>query len=118
MWPVNGTVRQRFGRGSTASAGIDIAADEGQSVHAVHDGTVAFADTFTGFGKLVIVDHGARNFTLYGNLGDVGVQRGARVNAGDVLGTSGVSPTGAAGLYFELRVDGRAVDPLLWLRKR
>jgi septal ring factor EnvC (AmiA/AmiB activator) len=118
MWPVDGTVRQRFGRGPSASAGIDIAADEGQPVHAVHDGTVAFADTFTGFGRLVIVDHGARNFTLYGNLGNLQVGRGVHVASGDVVGTTGVSPTGAAGLYFELRVDGRAVDPLLWLRKR
>ena len=62
-WPVTGVVRQRFARTSTmtqiASNGIEITAAEGTVVGAVHDGTVAFADTFSGFGKLVIVDHGA-----------------------------------------------------------
>jgi murein hydrolase activator len=55
---------------------------------------------------------------LYGNLGEVAVARGARVDQGQELGTVGISPAGSAGLYFELRVDGRPVDPLQWLRKR
>jgi septal ring factor EnvC (AmiA/AmiB activator) len=87
-------------------------------VTAVHEGVVAFADVFSGFGKLVIVDHGAQTFSLYGNLADVGVTRGAHVQHGDAVGTVGVAATGAAGLYFELRVDGRAVDPLEWLRRK
>ncbi len=120
-WPSAGTLRQRFGasngtRGPTT--GIDIATPEGTEVQAVHDGTVAFADAFTGFGRLVIVDHGGQAFTLYGNLQETRVARGARVGRGDIVGTVGVSTTGAAGLYFEVRVDGRPVDPLQWLRKR
>ena len=120
-WPLVGTVRQRFGidnpRRSTSS-GIDIAAAEGLPVHAVHDGTVAFADVFTGFGRLVIIDHGGQTFSLYGNLNDVGVTRGSRVQRGDPIGSVGVAATGAIGLYFELRVDGHPVDPLQWLKKR
>jgi septal ring factor EnvC (AmiA/AmiB activator) len=84
----------------------------------VHDGTVAFADTFAGYGKLVIVDHGAQAFTLYGHLLDIPVARGARVSQGDLVGSSGFALLGVPGLYFELRVDGRPVDPLQWLRKR
>ena len=100
-------------------------------VHAVHDGTVAFADVFAGYGTLVIVDHGAQAFTLYGNLLDVGVTRGARIAHGDLVGTVGPALTSSApasgpdpaagppaGLYFELRVDGHPVDPVQWLRKR
>ncbi len=121
-WPVSGIVRSGFGRPSQAAAsatrGIDIAAAERSAVQAVHDGTVAFADTFAGLGKLVIVDHGGQAFTLYGNLGEVTVARGMRVEHGQNVGTVGVAPTGAAGLYFELRVDGRPVDPLQWLKKR
>jgi septal ring factor EnvC (AmiA/AmiB activator) len=121
-WPAVGTIRQRFGRATTGRSGftngIDIAAPEGTGVRAVHDGVVAFADAFTGFGKLVIVDHGVQTFSLYGNLADVAVARGAHVQHGESVGTVGTAPTGAAGLYFELRVDGRPVDPLEWLRRK
>jgi septal ring factor EnvC (AmiA/AmiB activator) len=121
-WPVEGALRQRFGaslQGRAApSNGIDIAANEGAAVTAVHDGTVVFADTFIGFGRLVIVDHGAQAFSLYGNLQDMAVQKGARVKRGGAIGSVGVAANGAAGLYFELRVDGRPVDPVQWLRKK
>ncbi|HEY3044158.1 MAG TPA: peptidoglycan DD-metalloendopeptidase family protein [Vicinamibacterales bacterium] len=120
-WPIAGTVRRRFATpvaGRTPSNGIEIAAMEGARVTAVHEGVVAFADTFSGFGNLVIVDHGAQAFSLYGNLLDIGVKKGAIVEAGQPLGTVGASLTGPAGLYFELRVDGQPVDPLQWIRKR
>jgi len=123
-WPVAGTVRQRFGRTGAArpaSNGIEIAAREGASVHAVHEGVVAFADTFAGFGNLVILDHGAQTFSLYGNLLETAVRRGARVERGQAVGSVGPSATGAteaAGLYFDLRIDGRPVDPLQWLKRR
>ena len=86
---------------------------------AVHDGIVAFADAFTGFGNLVIVDHGAQTFSLYGNLAEIEVRKGARDSrAARPSGPSALSPAGPAGLYFELRVDGQPVDPLQWLKKR
>ena len=120
-WPVEGTIRRRFtspaaGR-APPSNGIEIAATEGARVTAVHEGVVAFAAPFSGFGNLVIVDHGAQAFSLYGNLLDIAVKKGAIVGAGQPLGTVGASLTGPAGLYFELRVDGQPVDPLQWLRK-
>ena len=121
-WPVSGSVRQRFGRPAgpegPPSNGIEIAAAEGTPVNAVHDGEVAFADTFAGFGKLVILDHGSQTFSVYGNLLDISVSRGARIETGRPVGLVGSSVTGAAGLHFELRVDGRPVDPLQWLKKR
>ena len=121
VWPTAGTLRRRFvqpapGR-QAASNGIEIGAAEGARVTAVHEGVVAFANAFTGFGNLVILDHGAQAFSLYGNLLDIGVQKGAFVDAGQPLGTVGASLTGPAGLYFELRVDGQPVDPLQWLKK-
>ena len=121
-WPVAGIVRRRFGQtaasGSSSSNGIDIAAAEGTPAVAVHDGTVAFADTFSGFGNLVIVDHGSATFSLYGNLLDVAVKKGARVEHGQPIGSVGSPPAGTPQLYFELRVDGQPVDPLQWLKKR
>jgi septal ring factor EnvC (AmiA/AmiB activator) len=121
-WPAAGGVRRRFGRaaasGTPASNGIEIAADEGAPAQAVHEGVVAFADAFAGFGNLVIVDHGAQTFSLYGDLLDMAVAKGARVDRGQRIGSVGSTPAGPAGLYFELRVDGQAVDPLQWLKKR
>jgi septal ring factor EnvC (AmiA/AmiB activator) len=118
-WPAEGTVRVPLSPvGAPASKGIEIAAPEGAAASAVHDGTVAFAGPFSGFGTLVIVDHGSQTFSLYGDLLDVAVKKGDRVDRGHRLGTVGPTPSGAAGLYFELRVDGRPVDPLQWLKKR
>jgi len=121
-WPVPGTLRRSFARvagpRSAITNGIEIAAESGGPVASIHEGTVAFADTFTGFGNLVILDHGGQVFSLYGYLLDIGVTKGARVEAGQVVGTVGASLTGSAGLYFELRVDGQPVDPVQWLKKR
>jgi murein hydrolase activator len=121
-WPVPGSVRQRFGDSAGnrkgLSNGIEIAAPEGTPVLAIHGGTVAFAATFAGYGNLVILDHGAQAFSLYGNLLEIAVARGAHVERGQPVGSVGLAVTGSAGLYFELRVDDRAVDPLQWLKKR
>jgi septal ring factor EnvC (AmiA/AmiB activator) len=121
-WPVTGNIRQRFGdtagnrRGM--SNGMDIDAAEGSPVRAIHSGTVVFADRFAGYGNLVIVDHGAETFSLYGNLLDLARAKGDQVDQGESVGTVGFALAGAPGLYFELRVDGRPVDPLQWLKKR
>jgi septal ring factor EnvC (AmiA/AmiB activator) len=122
-WPVTGTVASPFGRvpagrfGTTiARNGIEVATEEGTSALAVHEGTVAYAAPFTGFGTLVIVDHGNSAFTLYGHLLDADVKVGTNVSRGTPLGRVGLSPSGGAALYFELRIDGRPVDPLEWLR--
>jgi len=87
-------------------------------VQAVHSGTVSYADAFTGFGNLVILDHGSNNYSLYGYLGAVGVQTGATVETGAEIGRVGASPAGPPALYFEIRIDGRSVDPLQWLKTR
>jgi septal ring factor EnvC (AmiA/AmiB activator) len=95
-----------------------IAAAEGSPVSVVHDGVVAFADTFGGFGNLVIVDHGSQSFSLYGDLLEMLVKKGARIERGQPVGTVGPAPAGPPELYFELRIDGQSVDPLQWLKKR
>lgn len=121
-WPVAGPVVSRFGRSlagrfgtAVVRNGIDVKAPEGTGAAAVHEGRVAYAAPFAGFGNLVIVDHGDSAFTLYGHLSEVTVADGAVVKAGDILGRVGLAPTGDAALYFEVRIDGRPVDPLQWL---
>ena len=123
-WPVTGTVVSRFGRSASGRFGtaivrngIDVAVTEGAGARAVHEGTVAFAAPFAGFGVLVIVDHGASAFTLYGHLSEATVVAGAPVKAGEVVGSVGRAPAGDAALYFEVRIDGRPVDPLQWLAR-
>jgi len=123
-WPVVGRMLTPFGRSNPrtsttpAETGVQFAADEGSAVRAVHDGTVAFTGPFTGYGNLVILDHGSQTFSLYGQLGASEVERGARVERGQVIGTAGRVLAGIPGIYFEMRVDGVPVDPLQWLKKR
>ncbi len=120
-WPAAGQLRRRFGVTSGSpggsSNGIEIGTDDGAPVSAVHDGVVAFVGTFSGFGNLIILDHGSQTFSLYGDLLDFSVAKGVRVDRGQALGSAGPLPSGGTGMYFELRVDGRPVDPLQWLRK-
>jgi septal ring factor EnvC (AmiA/AmiB activator) len=124
-WPVAGRLLSTFGRsaadrfgGALTRNGIEIATEEGAPVHAVHAGTVTYAAPFSGFGTLVVVDHGRNAFTLYGHLGEAAVTKGTTVGRNQVVGRAGRTPDGVAAAYFELRVDGRPVDPIQWLRSQ
>lgn len=122
--PVPGEVTVPFGAprptefGTTiAGGGIELAATPGESVYAIHEGEVVSVGTFEGLGTLVIVSHGDQAFSLYGYLASLAVHKGGQVDERAELGTAGVSPTGDATVYFELRIDGRPVDPVEWLKQ-
>jgi septal ring factor EnvC (AmiA/AmiB activator) len=125
-WPVSGQLLTRFGVqrhpqfGTVVyRRGIDIAARVGDEVRVVHDGQVVYADWYKGYGRLVIVDHGEGLYSLYGHLSQLEVGGGDRVSRGKVVGLAG--DTGSfkgPKLYFEIRRNGEAEDPLLWLAKR
>jgi septal ring factor EnvC (AmiA/AmiB activator) len=123
-WPVKGDVIERFGKQRsekfatyTASNGIRIAAPAGTEVRAVFEGTVLYSQWFKGYGNLVIVDHGERVFSLYGNTRGVVAAAGDRLLTGQALGVVAEGEDGAAGyLYFEVREDNRPIDPEGWLR--
>jgi murein hydrolase activator len=122
-WPSEGVVSARFGAGgrgapSSSRNGIELSLPEGQDVRAVHEGVVAFADAFSGYGNLVIVDHGDRSYSLYGHLSSLSVKKGDRVAVAAPVGLAGRNPSGNPSLYFELRVDGQPVDPLQWLKRQ
>jgi septal ring factor EnvC (AmiA/AmiB activator) len=124
-WPAPGRLTARFGPQRDAVSGItsvrggiDIAAPLGTPAQAVEEGVVAYAEPFAGFRNLVILDHGHQAYSLYGYLEEVAVARGARVTRGQAVGTVGRDPAGKPGLYFELRIDQKAVDPVEWLKKR
>ncbi|MBN1885665.1 MAG: M23 family metallopeptidase [Candidatus Krumholzibacteriota bacterium] len=93
--------------------GVDIKARAGEEVLAAAAGTVTFAGRQRGFGKLIIIDHGGRVSTVYGHLSNVAVKMGESVKVGTVIGT--VGRTGNATgvhLHFEIRKEGKALDPL------
>lgn len=125
-WPVDGQVLTRFGmqrhpqfKTMVFRRGIEIAVREGEPVRAVSDGQVAYADWYKGYGKLVIIEHGPGFYSLYGNLSRLDLNKGDPVNRGQVLGLAG--ETGSlkgAKLYFEIRRNGEAQDPLSWLARR
>jgi septal ring factor EnvC (AmiA/AmiB activator) len=123
-WPVEGPVRTPFGRRKhprfdtyTIHNGIDIDAPADAPVRAVHDGKVVFADRFRGYGLLVVVDHGGKHYSLYGQLGDIAVSNGQDVAAGTVLGRADAAGRDGPGVYFEMRYQGRPEDPETWLAK-
>lgn len=122
-WPVTGRLLSAFGRSrdprarvSVLNNGIQVGAPAGSAVRAVHDGVVSFAGPFTGFGNLVIVDHGGLAYSLYGQLGEISVEQGRGVAKGAPIGTVGTSVDGTPALYFEMRIDAAPVDPLQWLK--
>ncbi len=118
--PVAGEILHRYGQnregGGPAWKGLFIRARQGQEVHAVGSGQVAFADWLRGFGNLLIIDHGEGFLSLYSNNESLYKQPGDPVRAGDVVATVGA--TGGqdeTGLYFELRRQGKPFDPLAWV---
>lgn len=121
-WPAAGRVVRAFratAPGALPFNGVEIAVEDGAAVSAVYEGDVAFAGPFTGFGHLIIVQHGPETFTLYGHLSAGHVGKGDRVRAGQIIGRAGQPPAARdSRLYFELRVDGEPVNPLQWFRQQ
>lgn len=124
-WPVEGAVLYQYGRQVNPNNtlirwnGIGIEAPTGTPVKSVSSGTVEYAERFGTYGLMVIVNHGEGNFSLYGSLDRADVKKGAKITKGQQIGTVGVSdPDIAPHLHFEIRPNGRAVNPLDWLRTR
>lgn len=119
--PTRGDVTNRFGtmrpEGGISWKGLFIRAGSGQSVHAIAPGQVVFADWIRGFGNLLILDHGDGYMSLYGYNEALLKSVGQRVKSGEQIATVGNSGGAAeAGVYFELRHQGRPFDPLAWVR--
>ena len=122
-WPVDGTVLYRFGRvvnpnnTTTRWNGIGIAAATGTAVRSVAPGTVVSVGQLGTYGLTVIVQHGAGDYSVYASLNNASVRTGGAIRKGDVIGTVGTSdPDLKPHLHFEIRPQGRAVDPESWLR--
>jgi murein hydrolase activator len=119
-WPVGGRLVARFGEtraGGLKWDGVVVAAERGAPVKSVAPGTVLYADWLPGLGLLTIVDHGEGYLSLYGHNDRLYKAVGERVAAGDALAAAGDSGGRARPeLYFEIRKEGRPVDPRPWFR--
>lgn len=119
--PLAGPVRHAFGQ--PRGAGLDwqgwlIGAAAGTEVNAIAYGRVAFADWLRGYGLLLIIDHGQGYMSLYGNNESLLQDAGSWVQAGEAISVVGNNPGNEQGLYFELRRNGKAVDPAGWMKRR
>lgn len=122
-WPASGKIVHSFGVKDSSSGapwnGVLINAKEGADVHAVHYGRVVFADWLRGFGLLLILDHGNGYMSLYGHNQSIYKETGDWVNSNDVIGSVGNSGGhNDAGLYFEIRHNGKPQNPKTWILVR
>lgn len=121
LWPARGPLLHRFGealQGELRWKGIVVGASEGAEVKAIADGRVILADWLQGYGLVVVIEHGKGDMSLYGYNQSALVNVGAQVRAGQpvaLVGNSGGQ--GRPSLYFEIRRQGQAVNPLPWLGK-
>lgn len=121
-WPLSGNLLARFGGrmpDGRSSSGVLIGAPTGSTVTAVADGSVVFSEWMTGYGLILIIDHGNGYMSLYAHNESLLRDAGDKVRRGDAVakvGTSGGQGTPA--LYFELRRNGQPVDPSSWLQRR
>jgi murein DD-endopeptidase MepM/ murein hydrolase activator NlpD len=116
-WPVSGPVTSGFGsRWGRMHEGIDIGVGAGTPVHAAAAGTVVYAGWMSGYGNIVVLDHGNGVSTAYAHNSSLTVGQGAAVEKGVVIAMSGSTghSTGPH-VHFEVRVNGAPVDPLGYL---
>lgn len=121
--PVAGDLVETFGQPGAftgallPSQGWRFRAAEGSPVRAVASGIVAYADWFQGYGNLVILDHGGGVASLYAHMATTSVYKGQWVEAGHIIGAAGTSGSVyESGLYFEMRYQGKPIDPATWPR--
>lgn len=121
-WPVSGDLLARYGGrmpDGRTSSGVLIGAPAGSTVTAVADGTVVFSEWMTGYGLILIVDHGNGYMSLYAHNDSLLRDTGDRVKRGEAVSKVGSSGgQGRPALYFELRRNGQPVDPASWLQRR
>jgi murein DD-endopeptidase MepM/ murein hydrolase activator NlpD len=124
QWPLRGRISSGYGyrihpiyRVRKMHTGIDIAVSTGTPIRAAAPGKVVHAARWGGYGNCVIIDHGRSLATLYAHCSRIAVKNGATVEQGDVVGyvgSTGLS-TGPH-LHFEVRRDGKHVDPMSFLK--
>lgn len=116
--PVSGKVLQKFGKVKVAdfadmifSKGLEFASPVGSHVHAITNGKVAYVGTMPAYETVVVLDHGARSYSLYGRLGSAAVKKGDSIERDGVVGTTSALDKKGRNFYFEVRKNGAPIDP-------
>lgn len=125
-WPIQGRVVTMFGlqrhpifKTVTANNGIEIAPQDAIIVKSVHPGMVVYSDYFTGYGNLLIIDHGLTYYSLYAHCSEFYVKKGDTVEAEHPIAKVGdIGSLKGETLYFEIRYKRKPLDPLQWLKRR
>ena len=126
LWPVDGRLIGSFGprqdpfsgEGQEIHKGVDISGEVGTPIHVTADGIVRFADMMSGYGRLVVIDHGGGVETWYGHMSKTYVHAGQEIRRGELLGAVGMSGrVTAPHLHYEVHVNGRPVNPYQYLAK-
>jgi lipoprotein NlpD len=117
QWPLSGQIIRGFENGQ--NKGIDIGARLGDPVYAASDGDVVYSGRgIQGAGELIILRHSDRYLSAYAYNSAMRVKEGDRVRAGQQIAEVGASSAGDPALHFEIRVDGKSVDPTGLLPRR
>jgi len=118
-WPTEGAIITRFTAGEATRQGIDIGGRSGQLVYASADGVVVYSGSgLVGYGELVIIKHDEQWLSAYGHNRTRLVNEGATVKAGEPIAEMGRTGAARDMLHFEIRYNGRPVDPLRYLPTR
>jgi len=126
LWPVDGRLIGSFGprqdpfsgEGQEIHKGVDISGEVGTPIHVTADGLVRFADMMSGYGRLVVIDHGGGVETWYAHMSRIYVHAGQEIRRGEAIGALGMSGrVTAPHLHYEVHVNGRPVNPYQYLAK-
>jgi lipoprotein NlpD len=118
-WPSSGILIGKFSSNGSLNKGIDIAGDLGQPVLAASDGTIVYAGSgLRGYGELVIIKHSDTYVSAYGHNRRLLVREGQQVKVGQAIAEMGSTGTDRVKLHFEIRRQGKPVDPLQFLPRR
>ncbi len=119
QWPAGGRLLRRFSPDNALHKGIDIVGNMGEPVVSAAAGTVVYAGSgLRGYGNLLIIKHNQRYLSAYAHSRSLLVREGQRVQAGEKIAEIGSSGTDRSKLHFEIRRNGKPVDPLKYLPKR
>ncbi|HBN52725.1 MAG TPA: hypothetical protein DD456_01395, partial [Stenotrophomonas sp.] len=118
-WPADGALVGRFVAGETTKQGIDIAGSSGQAVRAAGPGVVVYSGAgLVGYGELIIIKHNDQWLSAYGHNRKRLVNEGQNVKAGEQIAEMGRTGTSRDMLHFEIRYNGKPVDPLQYLPQK
>jgi lipoprotein NlpD len=119
VWPTAGAIASAFGHGSLGGKGINIVGRTGQPVLAAAKGEVVYSGSgLIGYGKLIIVKHNETYLSAYGHNSELVVREGDRVEVGQSIARMGDGPQRRPVLHFEIRLNGKPVDPMRYLPAR